>query len=294
MVNDHRFVSIEKGKLYPNEDQPRQYISAEVISSRRRQLENEGQLAPILVFDADKEGCYQIVDGECRWRAALESQSIDALSAEIYQGDRGDIASLLVTQLLRNDDGAAALTALEKAVSYRKLISQFEDDEQRGSALKQSADRLGMDYTVFTRALKVAEMSDGVAAFVLERGIDDQRVINGMMRVDRMGTEKRVDELFADIRLNDGRKDQGEQARNTREIVADACKEIKEGRTRQKGGPREKVKRKLSAKNIQISEQNGKFKLVIETPRELISFDIESDQVEQLHNESVRLMDVKT
>jgi len=279
MSKTHEFITVKKDQLYRNPGQPRKHIADEVIDTRRRQLEHEGQLTPLLVFPADADGRHELVDGECRWRAALESESFDAFSAEIYGGDREDIAGLVVTQLLRNDNGSEPLTALEKAVSYARLISQLEDDEERGSGLKQAADRLGMNYSDFTRALKVAEMSEGLSEFVLEQGIDDRRVINGLMRVERLATQERIDDLHDEIRQNERRKSEQESASNTREIVALACKELKEGRERQKRVMKEKVKRKLSAREIHFKEREGGHSLVIETPREVITFELKPAQV---------------
>lgn len=277
MSIDYQVLTISKDKLYPNSGQPRKHITDEVIEARRQQLEQEGQLTPILVFPAGSDGRHELVDGECRWRAALASETIECLSAQVYQGDREDVGGLVVTQLLRNDDGSEPLTALEKAVSYERLISHLEDDDEKGSALKQAADRLGMDYTEFTRALKVAEMSETLSEFVLERGIDDRRVINGLMRIERMDSKERVDALFDQIRQNDHRKGQQEGTLSTREIVASACKDLKEGRASQKRVTKDKIKRKLAARKIQLKEKEGSVQLVIETPREIITFDVDSE-----------------
>ena len=294
MTANPQFIRIAKGQLYRNQGQPRKHISDEVIYARRRQLEKEGQLTPILVFPVDAEGRHELVDGECRWRAALESDNLESLSAEVYQGDRDDVAGLLVTQLLRNDDGAAPLTALEKAISYKRLISQLEDDEEKGSSLKQAADRLGMDYTVFTRTLKVSEMSARLSEFVLDRGIDDRRAINGLIRVERMATEDKVEALFNEIRLNDQKKENHESTFTTREIVALACKELKEGSVRQKRGSKEKVKRKLAARKIQLKEGEGRPSLVIETPREVITFELEEEHAELFRKAGLSLSDLMT
>lgn len=277
MSVDYQVLRISKDKLYPNSGQPRKHITEEVIEARQQQLEQEGQLTPILVFPVDSDGRHELVDGECRWRAAMASETIEFLNAQVYQGDREDIGGLVVTQLLRNDDGSEPLTALEKAMSYKRLISHLEHDDERGSALKQSADRLGMDYTEFSRALKVAEMSRTLSEFVLERGIDDRRVINGLMRIERMGSGEQVDDLFDQIRQNDCRKERQEETLSTRKIVASVCKDLKEGRALQKRVTKDKIKRKLAARKIQLKEKEGSVQLVIETPREIITFDVDSE-----------------
>ena len=279
MSNSTDYDIISKHKLYPSADQPRKHIPSEVIEKRRKQLESEGQLTPLLIFPADSDGNHEIIDGECRWRGGMASDVIEDFKVEIYKGDRDDIARIITVQLMRNDDGATPLTAPEKAKAYQRLVDSLEDDDEKGSALKQAADRMGMDYSEFTRALKVGEMSEDVTGFVLERGIDDKRVINGLMRIERLATKNKFDEVLDEIRDNDAKKERNEKAHTTREIVSSACKDVKGGK--QARGAKEKVKRKLSARKITFKVKNDTGSLVIETPREVITFDLESDQAEK-------------
>ena len=268
-------ISVSKHNLYKSDNQPRRHIAAEVIEERRTQLESEGQLSPLLVFPADAEGKHEIVDGECRWRAALDSDTFDELRVEEYLGDCNDVASLLVTQLLRNDDGSKPLTALEKSQSYQRIVSLMVDDDEKGSAFKQAADRLGIEYTEFTRALKVGEMEEHISNFVLKQGIDDKRVINGLMRVDREGKKDDINVLMDDIRANDVKKIKQEATQTTREIVTGACKSLKGDKT--KKGAKEKLKRNLSARKIDFTTKGDELYMRIETPREIITFEIDAE-----------------
>lgn len=270
---------VSKHNIYQNEDQPRQSFSPEVIETRRVQLESEGQLTPLLVFPADDQGKHELVDGECRWRAAMTSERFDMFRVEVYLGSREDVAGVLITQLLRNDDGAAPLTALEKAKSYQRVVDSIEDDEDAGSAFKQAADRLGIEYSEFTRALKVGEMAPHIADFVLAQGIDDKRAINGLIRVDRQAKKGEIDQVFDNIRVNDIKKNNGEDAQTTREIVANACKALKgEKATR---GAKEKLKRKLTARKIEFDKRENMTVMKIETPREVITFELDAEMAEK-------------
>ena len=287
---------ISKHRLQPDSTQPRRHISREKIEKKKAQLLADGQVSPILIWPPREDGRADLVDGETRWLAALElpDEVLLELRYEVYTGRREDRGKLLLTQLLRNDDGSEPLTAMERAVAYKQLVAQHQDDDKKGSALKQVADKLGMDYSSFTRALKVAEMSQAVSDFVLEHGIDDKRVINGIMRVEQRATRDRFQELLADIRDNEVKKENrngGESTTTTRAIVSEAVKELKDPKARKT--VKEKVKRKLEARQINFKfREAGEDMMIIETPREIITFKISPEMKAKF--QSIDLQEVET
>lgn len=274
---------ISKYKLKADSTQPRRYISRDKIEKKIAQLRADGQVSPILIWPPKEDGSAELVDGETRWQAAMEMDDSELLELryEVYGGSREDRAKLLLTQLLRNDDGSEPLTAMERAVAYKQLVEQHQDDDEKGSAVKQVADKLGLDYSSFTRALKVAEMSEDVSQFVLQHGIDDKRVINGIMRVEQRATRDRFQELLEDIRDNEVKKEKrngGETTTTTRAIVSEAVKELKDPKARRTA--KEKTKRRLDARQISFKfREGGEDTMVIETPREIITFKISPEMV---------------
>jgi len=278
MANENEILLVSKHKLYADENQPRRHFKAESVEKKRQQLKEDGQVTPLLVWPADADGRHCIVDGECRWRASLllPDEEFEMFRVEIYQGSKEDAAKLLLTQLLRNDDGAEPLTALEKAVAYKQLIEQHQDDDEKGSALKQVADKLGMNYTEFTKAIRVADMSPELSAFVLERGIDDRKAINGMMRVEQRGTRQHFESMLDAIRENDENKEAREGSTSTREIVSNAVKAVKDPKARKT--VKEKVKRKLEVRGVEFKWKEGGDAMIIETRSELITFVLSPEQ----------------
>lgn len=287
---------ISKYKLKADSAQPRRHISRDKIEKKIAQLRADNQVSPILIWPPKEDGSAELVDGETRWLAALEmpDEELLELRYEVYGGSREDRAKLLLTQLLRNDDGSEPLTAMERAVAYRQLVDQHQDDEEKGSAVKQVADKLGMDYSSFTRALKVAEMSGDVSQFVLEYGIDDKRVINGIMRVEQRATRARFDELLEDIRDNEVKKEKrngDETTTTTRAIVSEAVAELKDPKARKTA--KEKTKRKLDARQISFKfREGGEDAMIIETPREIITFKISPEMRTKF--QAIELEEVET
>lgn len=271
---------VSKHKLYRDDDQPRKHIKPESIEKKRQQLKEDGQVTPLLVWAVDPDGRHRIVDGECRWRASLElpDDVFDLFRVEIYNGGKDDKTTLLLTQLLRNDDGSEPLTALEKAVAYQELVDAHQDDEERGSAQKQVADKLGMDHSEFSKALKVGKMAPDLKDFVLAQGIDDRKALSGMMRVQQRATRKDFESMLDTIRENDENKEaRAAGTTTTRKIVSDALKAIKDPKARRTS--KEKKVRKLEVRGIQFKfKEGGDNTMVIETRSELISFVLSPEQ----------------
>lgn len=294
MTNENEILLVSKHKLFADEHQPRRHFKAESVEKKRQQLKEDGQVTPLLVWPADADGRHCIVDGECRWRASLllSDEEFEMFRVEIYQGSKEDAAKLLLTQLLRNDDGAEPLTALEKAVAYKQLIEQHQDDNEKGSALKQVADKLGMNYTEFTKAIRVADMSPELSAFVLERGIDDRKAINGMMRVEQRGTRQHFESMLDAIRENDENKEAREGSTSTREIVSNAVKAVKDPKSRKT--VKEKVKRKLEVRGVEFKWKEGADAMIIETRSELITFVLSPEQAAKFKSLDLTAIEANT
>lgn len=57
--------------IFPNPNQPREYFNAEKMFQIRESLRREGIISPLVVMD-NEDGTYMIVDGERRYRSAVE------------------------------------------------------------------------------------------------------------------------------------------------------------------------------------------------------------------------------
>ncbi len=58
-------------KIFPNPHQPREYFNAEKMFQIRESLRREGIISPLVVMD-NEDGTYMIIDGERRYRSAIE------------------------------------------------------------------------------------------------------------------------------------------------------------------------------------------------------------------------------
>lgn len=288
-VRDSRIekIAIHKSRIKPNPNpdlsQPRKSFSSEMIEERRIQLEREGQLEAITVLPGvvwdDGEIGYYLHDGECRWRAFMESDKLEYLEAQIYQGDPTNRYQMLISQLLHNDDGATPLTALERAISYKRLVSETAA-EGIENPVEKVAEDLGKKLSYVYEVLSLAEIPDELANFSLQKGIADTRVLSSMLRVNKLGGEEKTKLMLNDI-------DQAmQESRSVRDVVKDYVKEAKANGnkiTKKKGSKKQKPERLITASQVTIkTKSNGQKVLCIETTREVINVNVTDAQLTEL------------
>jgi ParB family chromosome partitioning protein len=107
--------------LEPGPYQPRGVMDPEALEELATSIRTRGILQPILVRpDPAREGRYQIIAGERRWRAAQRAglHEVPALVRALADADA--MAAALVENLQRQD-----LNAMEEAEGYRRLIDEF-------------------------------------------------------------------------------------------------------------------------------------------------------------------------
>jgi ParB family transcriptional regulator, chromosome partitioning protein len=123
-----RMMPIEH--LAANPNNPRRNFAAEDIESLSRSLRDKGVLQPIVV--RPKDGQYEIVAGERRWRAAQMAgiHQVPVLIREL--DDRETLEIAIIENVQRSD-----LNALEEARAYKMLMDQYDYTQQ------QLADSIG-------------------------------------------------------------------------------------------------------------------------------------------------------
>jgi len=140
--------TIEVGRLVADEDQPRKSFSSESIERLASSIRTRGQLVPILARWSPEIDRYVIVDGERRFRAAIQAGLANLAAVDVTHASAEDVLEIqLVTNALRED-----VQPVEQARSYRKLM------EAKGYSQRQLAERLSVDHTTITRALAMLSL----------------------------------------------------------------------------------------------------------------------------------------
>jgi len=284
-------IEIHKRFLRPDRNQPRKHFDQEVLDRRRQQLEEDGQKSPITVFPGvrgdDGELYYDIQDGECRWRSVMQSDKIDYLRAEIdTETDRNDLATIRLNQLLHNDDGSEPLTPIERAFAYQDIVENLEAQGEE-SPKSTAARKLGLSLSAFSEVLSLANLPEDLAGFALEQGVSDAKVLNGMVQVFKRGDDADVVTLKA--KVAEGLQN-GENLRGiVRDLVAGVKAKAKPsskkaaGKGKAAAQKKEKPSRLLTARDVKVTlKDDGTGIMTLETPRELLRFNISKEQLEAL------------
>jgi ParB family chromosome partitioning protein len=120
LVNeDERIQKVPIDKLLPRDGQPRQNFDETALKELASSIKTHGVLLPLVVVPA-KDGKYQIIAGERRWRAAkmVKLASLPVIVRTLKELEQLEVS--LIENVQRVD-----LSPMEEAVSIERLHQQF-------------------------------------------------------------------------------------------------------------------------------------------------------------------------
>jgi ParB family chromosome partitioning protein len=144
-------------KVESSELQPRERFDEESLQALSESISQHGVLQPITVRRLSS-GCYQIIAGERRWRAARMAGLSEIPSRIIEADDRSAMELALVENLQRED-----LNPVEEAKGYRVLMDDY------GFTQEMAARRVGKSRPAVANALRLLSLPDKALA-MLESG----------------------------------------------------------------------------------------------------------------------------
>lgn len=106
--------------IYPNPDQPRRDFNETELEELAHSISQRGVIQPVIVRpDPVKEGTYQIVAGERRWRAAQRAK-LHNLPVVVRQLEDEEVLELALIENIQRAD----LNPVEEALAYAQLIEK--------------------------------------------------------------------------------------------------------------------------------------------------------------------------
>lgn len=158
----------------PNRSQPRKQFDEDALLELSESIKQYGILQPLLV--SDKNGYYEIIAGERRWRAA-KIAGIKEVPVIIKKLSEQEIMEISLIENLQRED----LNPIEEALAYKRLIDEFK--------LKQDevAERVSKSRTAVTNAMRLLKLNEKVQQMVIDEmlttgharallGIEDQDI----------------------------------------------------------------------------------------------------------------------
>jgi ParB family chromosome partitioning protein len=160
-----RLIPIEE--IDPNPNQPRQTIGdlSELVASIRE----KGVLEPILV--RQREGRFQIIAGERRYRAAVEV-GLDEVPCIERECDDAEVVEIALIENLQRKD----LSPFEEADGLRTLADKY------GYTHETMAEHLGKSRSSITETLSLATMPESVRKLCRLADIDSKSLLLQVVR----------------------------------------------------------------------------------------------------------------
>ena len=171
-------TQLSLSKIEPNPNQPRKIFDQSALEELAESIRLHGVITPITVRHSEKEGYYQIIAGERRWRAARLA-GLKEIPAMVLEAKDSEVMELALIENLQRQD----LNPIEEAEGYDLLMRQFgltqEDVAHRvvksRSAVANALRLLGLPEEVRSMVAN-GKLSGGHARAVLAVADEDKRV----------------------------------------------------------------------------------------------------------------------
>lgn len=145
--------------IEPNPDQPRKVFDREAMEALKQSVAAHGVITPITVRPG-KDGYYQIIAGERRWRAA-RSIGLTEIPAMVIEASDSQVMEMALIENLQRED----LNPIEEAEGYDALIHKF------GLTQEQVADRVGKSRPAVSNALRLLALPEEARDMVASGGL---------------------------------------------------------------------------------------------------------------------------
>lgn len=106
-------------EVEPNRNQPRKQFDEEALDELAESIKRYGLIQPIIV--TKKDGYYQIVAGERRWRASKKA-GLTTISAIVREDDDKKNKEIALIENIQRED----LNAVEKAMGMKLLMEEYD------------------------------------------------------------------------------------------------------------------------------------------------------------------------
>lgn len=153
-------TEIDINKIEPSNQQPRKKFEEQGLEDLAESIKNYGVIQPILLKKV--QDYYVLIAGERRWRAA-KIAGIQKIPAIIKDYDESTAFEIALVENLQREN----LNAMEEAKSYKKLIEEFDMNQER------IAEKVGKSRSVVANSLRLLNLDVRVQNFVSENKLSN-------------------------------------------------------------------------------------------------------------------------
>jgi len=163
-------VEIDINKIIQNPAQPRKKFEDEKIRELAASITEKGILQPIIV--REKEGKYEIVAGERRFRAATEA-NIKKVPVIVKNVDDEESIELAIIENVQREN----LNPIEEGEAYKLLIEKYDYTQE------ELAKKLGKNRSTITNKMRALKLPEKVKNYILEGKISSGHAV-AIMSID--------------------------------------------------------------------------------------------------------------
>ena len=148
-------VTVRISLVEPNRNQPRKTFDEEKLEELSESIKTFGMLQPILV--QKKDGYYEIIAGERRWRAAMKA-GLKEIPVIIREYSDKEILELSLIENIQRED----LNPIEEAEAYKRLMDEF------GMSQEEMAKRVSKSRSAVANSLRLLKLEEEVRKMLIE------------------------------------------------------------------------------------------------------------------------------
>lgn len=148
-------VKLKITEVEPNREQPRKKFDEDALLELAESIRQFGVLQPLIV--QKREGYYEIIAGERRWRAA-KIAGLKEIPVIIKEYTDQEIVEISLIENIQRED----LNPIEEAQAFKRLLTEFH--------LKQDevAERVAKSRTAVTNSMRLLKLDERVQQMVIE------------------------------------------------------------------------------------------------------------------------------
>ena len=151
-------MTLSINEIEPNPDQPRNQFDEDSLQELADSIQQYGVLQPLLV--KKKDGYYEIIAGERRWRAA-KIAGVDKVPVIVRDIDENEIVEIALIENIQRED----LSPIEEALAYQRLMKEHHLKQD------QSAEKVSKSRAAITNSLRLLKLDPRVQDMLEEEMI---------------------------------------------------------------------------------------------------------------------------
>jgi ParB family chromosome partitioning protein len=148
-------IDVLVGDIRPNDRQPRHSIDASSLEPLVASIQTAGVMQPIVLRPRGRDGLYELVAGERRWRAASQA-GLKAVPAVVRKIDDRTAAEWAIIENVQRED----LNAVDRGDAFRNLQDEF------GMTHAEIAVQVGLTRAAVTNQIRLCDLDDGVRTLI--------------------------------------------------------------------------------------------------------------------------------